>query len=285
MVTVRYGHLGDTERVIAMLSKVWEDDYVPHVWAEWVERPDMGLVFVAEHEGKIVGTCYVDFMTSNTCWFQAMRVHPDYRRLGVGSHLTSFCIQEARARGMQAAYLGIDSDNVASQTMTAKHGFVKILDYARLQTKLPASDMPPQNNNWRLATPEDIEEMYVLASTAHTPSVFACWQWEPLSREGLARNLENETIWVWAPDGIRVWAGFENCKPEFHLFAPQGSPADIRSAVEDFYGMIKSNTEVTLEVWMHSNDPLHQHLRDMGFEEIDGYTIWKYVLCPASAVV
>ena len=70
---------------MTLLSKVWADDYVPHMWTEWVQQPEWGIVLVAEHEGSIVGTCYVDFMANNTCWFQAMRVHPDYRQIGRAS--------------------------------------------------------------------------------------------------------------------------------------------------------------------------------------------------------
>lgn len=88
---------------MALLSEVWADDYVPHMWAEWVQQPDWGIVLVAEHEGSIVGICYVDFMANNTCWFQAMRVHPGFRRLGVGSELTKVSLREARVRGKSAA--------------------------------------------------------------------------------------------------------------------------------------------------------------------------------------
>ena len=281
MITVRYGQLDDTERVMTLLSKVWEDDYVPHMWAEWVQQPEWGIVLVAEHEESIVGTCYVDFMANNTCWFQAMRVHPDYRRLGVGTELTKACLQEAKVRGKSAAYLGIDADNSASVKMTIKQGFIKLLDYRRVITKLPPRDTLPRGQTmWRQATDSDIPAMLELCNKTNGPrSIFACWQWEPLSPDALERNIRQESLWVWGTsDEIRVWAGFENHKPEYHLFAPCGEPPFIKAALDDLLDFIQGQNEVALEFWIHSEDPIVSYLKTMGFVEEDGYTIWEYGL-------
>lgn len=281
MITVRYGQLEDTERIMALLSKVWADDYVPHMWAEWVRETDWGIVLVAECEGNIVGTCYVDFMANDTCWFQAMRVHPDYRRLRVGTELTKACLREAKARGKQLAYLGVDADNNASIKMTAKQGFIKILDYRRLTTKLPPRDTLTRGQTmWRQATESDIPAMLKLRKPSNGPgSIFACWQWEPLSHDALERNIRQETLWVWGTaEEVRVWAGFENHKPEYHLFAPYGESESVKAALDDLLDFIQGQAEVALEFWIHSEDPIVSYLKTIGFVEEDGYTVWEYKL-------
>lgn len=282
MITVRKARLEDTQDVYDLLSKVWQDDYVPHVWSEWVQQPEWGIVLVAEHNSQIVGTCYVHFMTNRACWLQAMRVHPDYRRLGVGSLLTQGCLAEIKAQGFCAAYLGIDSDNTASITMTKRQGFNKILDYKRLATKLPPKDSLPRSSTaWRQAVEDDIPAMLELCKANNcSQSVFARWEWEPLSYESLDRNVRQETLWVWAPGGeVHVWAGFEIFKPEYCLFAPCGSSSQaVLNAVDDLLGFIQGNEEAIIEVWMHEDDFLSKHLAALQFSEEDGYTIWKYSL-------
>ncbi|MBS3950681.1 MAG: GNAT family N-acetyltransferase [Peptococcaceae bacterium] len=281
MMNVRYGQLDDTERIMALLSKVWADDYVPHLWTEWVQQPECGIVLVAECEGSIVGTCYVDFMANDTCWFQAMRVHPGYRRLGVGTELTKVCLQEAKARGKHAAYLGIEADNSASANMTIKQGFVKLLDFRRLITKLPPCEiLSPRQTMWRQATEGDIAAMLRICNTTMAPGpIFACWQWEPLSHDALERNIRHETLWVWGSLGeIRVWAGFENHKPEYHLFSPSGAVQDIKAALDDLLDFIQGPDEVALKFWIHNESPVITYLKTIGFIEEDGYTIWEYNL-------
>lgn len=279
MITVRRGRIDDTEQVQALLSRVWPDDYVPHVWAEWVQQPEWGIVLVAEYRDSIVGTCYVDFMANGTCWFQAMRVDPDYRRLGVGSALTQSCFTEAKASGMREAYLGIDSDNTASLQMTARQGFEQILYYQRLMTKLPPRDtLPTSQSLWRQAVEDDIDAILHLCKLNDITSIFACWQWEPLSQDALLRNIRQESLWVYGKGEITAWAGFEIHKPEYHLFAPCGSASHVQAAIDDLLSFIQGTNEAELEVWMSAKDSLRDYLSSLGFHESDGYTIWRYTL-------
>ncbi|MDP3487859.1 MAG: hypothetical protein Q8S19_08005 [Bacillota bacterium] len=87
-----------------------------------------------------------------------------------------------------------------------------------------------------------------------------------------------------SPGEICVWAGFENHKPEYHLFAPSGESQSIKAALDDLLDLIQGQDEVALEFWIHSEDPIVAHLKTMGFVEEDGYTIWEYSLDPQLVV-
>ncbi|MDP3058898.1 MAG: GNAT family N-acetyltransferase, partial [bacterium] len=244
-----------------------------------------GIVLVAEYEGKIVGTSYVKFLPLNDCWFQALRVHGDYRRLGLGNALTIASIEHAKASGKKRAYLGIDSDNTASLTMTARAGFSKISEYARLLKKLPTigSEILKEAIPLRRASTDDLNLMLKLAEEYNKREFIACWQWQPFSREALQRNTEDKHIWVQDDPTLTLFAGFEDFEGEVHLFDPVGAPEDILHLIHTLTNSLARQQEVTFEVWLHHQNPLIAHLIDeLGFAKDDGYTIWEYPLTKAT---
>lgn len=81
-------------------------DYVGDAFSEWLES---GCdVWVADAEGIPVGIACTAYPTPAEAWFQGLRVHPDYRRQGIGTMLTQACIKGARKRGAHIARLIID---------------------------------------------------------------------------------------------------------------------------------------------------------------------------------
>lgn len=281
MLNIRRARLEDAEKVLDMLSRVWEDDYVKGLWAEWVQSPHLGIVLVAEVKGDMAGTCYINFMPHSACWFQAMRVDPRFRRLGVGSRLTAASLNAAREAGQTHVYLGIDADNEASLIMTAKAGFTKLFDYMRLTTKLPPRDTgePRPTTQWRQAVEQDASAALALAID-HTvdKALYACWQWQPLSLEAIMHNIQRNNLWVWGQPDIRVWGGLEQFGPYNALFSLYGKEQDVVEAFDDLVSYLPRGEEVTLEVWLHKENPLYKHARSLGYEEVDGNTIWEYKL-------
>ena len=78
-------------------------------------RQDLGLAFVAEHRGRVVGTItyYRDAndegmgprVEPGTAGIRAVAVHPDARGLGLGRRLATAAIEQARADGKRAIVL------------------------------------------------------------------------------------------------------------------------------------------------------------------------------------
>lgn len=286
MVQVRRGVVEDHPEVLQLLSKVWHDDYVPHLWLEWVERPEAGIVLVAEEDARIVGTCYVDFMPHGACWFQALRVHPGYRRLGVGRALTNAGITESRLLGRDYAYLGIDAENTASLTMTAKAGFTQIAEYSLMARQLPVqafdSADTPQAARWRKAVATDLDKMLTCAAGLGRTEFIACWQWQPLSGETLSENIERNNLWVQDDPAAFVFAGFEDSESHPHLFDPCGDPKSIKDLIASLTADLRREEETKFEVWLHHDNPMVEYLiHDLGFAQEEGYTIWQYPLQPA----
>ena len=276
MLTIRRGKPEDNPQIQELLKHVWQDDYVPYMWLDWGNSPNQGIVLVAEAEGKLIGTTYVAFRPQNTCWFQALRVHLDFRRSGVGSQLTQASIQEAKAAGKVKVYLGIDSDNTASLALTQGIGFSKISEYIRLTT---TNYQAPQNHQtlWRPAQVEDIEIIYQDGQARCIKELLLCWQWQPFSKEALVKFSQEGHLSVWGDGKIQVWGGLEIFE-EIHLFAPQGDEEDTKEAIADAGDLARQRKADCLEIWLPQGSPLENHLLDKGYAPDDGYIIWGYIL-------
>ena len=285
MIKVRRGSKEDLPAVLSLLSKVWEDDYVPHLWLEWAESPDEGIVLVAESDAEIVGTTYVDFMSHGDCWFQALRVHPEYRRLGVGSALAQTALQESKANGRCYAYLGIDAENTASLNMTSRLGFRQIAAYTLLSLKLPPlpanTGTKTDTTAWRKATIDDLPNMLKVAKDVRRTEFIACWQWQPLSAEALRENIEQDNIWVQDDPSAFAFAGFEESESHPHLFDPCGQPETVKALIVSLTAALRRESETKFEVWLRHDSPLVEFLlHESSFVEEEGYTIWEYPLQP-----
>lgn len=284
MIKVRRGRADDLPAVLRLLSKVWEDDYVPHLWLEWATSPDEGIVLVAESDEEIVGTTYVDFMPHDACWFQALRVHPDFRRLGVGSALAQTALRESRGANRSYAYLGIDAENTASLNMTARLGFRQITEYTLLSIDLPPrqegiTTQDPKSPQWRKSTPDDLPQMLEAARIAGRKEFIACWQWQPLSPEALLENIADHNIWLYDDPEDYAFAGFEESDSHPHLFDPCGRPETVRRLISYLASALQRDEMVKFEVWLRHDSPLVEYLlHECGFREEEGYTIWEYPL-------
>ncbi|MBT9152812.1 MAG: hypothetical protein DDT35_01035 [Firmicutes bacterium] len=278
MVHVRRAATSDTERVLAMLKHIRDDDYVPRSWAKWVADESSGLVLVAEAGENIVGTCYVHFLPNKLCWFQAMRVDVDARRLGVGSALTAACIDFARTAGYRSAFLGIVADNAPSLNMSAKAGFKKICEYSRVGQKIAAlkEGSSKEATRWRMAKEDDIDTVLAIGqSYAPSGAIFACWQWQPLSRAAIQSVIQEGDLWVWDNNGVSLWAGFNNFGEYSALFPMAGPKEELHSAFMDLLSWLPDEKETFLELWQTPDTPLLTVAKSLGFTGDDGYTIWE----------
>lgn len=284
-MNIRRAELTDTAKAMSLLARVWEDDYLLHTWVKWVEETDHGVVLVALEGDEIIGTCYINFLPENRCWFQGMRVDPEVRRAGIGSALTAASLQVAREAHCTNVFLGIDADNAPSLTMTAKAGFRKICDYARVGKKISPREpgAPKAPTAWREAQAEDVEALWQLGQ-AYAPSgaIFASWLWQPVSRAALQNCIAENDLWVWGAPEVAVWAGFAKFDDYCALFPLAGDQASVQLAFMDLLQWLPDEKELHLELWQAPLNALQDLPQKHGFTGDDGYTIWEYDLVASS---
>jgi len=83
------------------------------------------------HKGEIVGITglYHDYREKNIAWLGWFGVHPQHRRLGLGSMLLEFAISEAEKRGFSILklYSSFDKNERAAHFLYRRYGFIQIL--------------------------------------------------------------------------------------------------------------------------------------------------------------
>jgi ribosomal protein S18 acetylase RimI-like enzyme len=81
-----------------------------------------GLLFVAQAEGKIVGSIMAGY-DGHRGWIYSLAVLPEYRRRGLGSRLVRHAEQQLRALGCPKINLQILKENEAVESFYRKLGY------------------------------------------------------------------------------------------------------------------------------------------------------------------
>lgn len=95
-----------------------------------VTNPDVGIILVARHGGKLVGMVNILFTVSTALGakvaiLEDMVVLPDERSAGVGSNLLTAAIATAREYDCKRVTLLTDSDNETAHLFYEKQGFTR----------------------------------------------------------------------------------------------------------------------------------------------------------------
>jgi ribosomal protein S18 acetylase RimI-like enzyme len=130
---VREARRSDKEPLMSFIKYVWGGtDYIPHVWDDWI-RDRSAKMFVIETDGKPIAMNRVRFPEDGSAWFEGVRVHPQYRRLGLASMLGENAMKVASDRGSTIFRLTSGSRNKASHGQVAKMGFREVSRFSVYQ--------------------------------------------------------------------------------------------------------------------------------------------------------
>ncbi len=273
----RRARLEDSVQVKQLLSRVWEDDYVGYLWDDWVAGAGEGVPLVATLEDKVVGVAYVRFIDARVAWFMSLRVDPDHRRNGVGAALSQACMQHARQAGREVARLLIDTDNHASQALTERAGFRRIVTYEKLVKPVVAIDGPV------LAQPDLAELPRVLELAREQGYKYWHWDWETHDLQFAAIEA------TWRDGGFRVLPGqaaqaylaVSYHDEEVEVYQPVG---DLDVLLELLGGVEREAAQrglTSIEVFLPQDSPFSESFVTRGGlrpVENDGFTIWEYKL-------
>ena len=203
-------------------------DYVYEALKDWIEGD--GDLWVADADGRAVGVTHVRYLSRDIAWFEGIRVHPDYRKHGIGRLLTEASILGAKERGALTAYAAIDMDNLASQSLAKSMGF-RLADILIELSKAQAMDMKvclttetrgpnlktlvspredlccyDKNNitlyftdgvhaGIRKATSEDIDKIYAMGKDK-VRFIGSNFTWRPFDKDTIALPIDGEMIFV-----------------------------------------------------------------------------------------
>jgi len=120
----------------------------PQVIAEHLGQPNYSPeqdLFIAEIDGDIIG--YMDIKPELAigrvvlgCW-----VHPEHRRRGLASKLSSCAMRRARELGVRVVHVNIMSDNAVAKSVLSRLGFSLARRFLELKLDMPNVHWPDIN--------------------------------------------------------------------------------------------------------------------------------------------
>ncbi len=125
----------DIETLLAFMAQLYRHDRIP--WNEPQARaalvnllghPDMGLVWLIEHEAEAVGYLVLTLGYSleyhgRDAFVDEIFIREDYRGQGIGKAALQFAEEACRARGVQALHLEVERSNLSARAFYRNAGF------------------------------------------------------------------------------------------------------------------------------------------------------------------
>lgn len=209
-IEIRPARAEDKNAIVAFCQNTFSwGDYIPDVWDDWLVGSN-GKMFVGTVDGRRVGMVHVAFLEDGAAWMEGMRVHPDFRRRGIGSAMDAAARLYARERGRRIARLATGITNRAAQKTLATQGYERIAQFNEWTTK-PASRGASRcaPTDARVAAPCDADTILKqwnvseqsLKSRGLIPN--RDWQWTELTDATIRRSLYSGEVRV-APRGFAI---------------------------------------------------------------------------------
>ncbi len=157
-LVVRPARAEDRDAVFAFSSTTFDgEDYIPYVWDDWLGAdPERSALLVAVWNEQPVGVIHWRLLSDEEAWIEGIRVDPAERRRGVGRAMLSRALAGADAHGAQVARLMTSEQNVASQQLVGRFGFVRVAELVRYEA---AASEEAGNAAARLG-PEDFDRVW-----------------------------------------------------------------------------------------------------------------------------
>ena len=222
----------DRADVEALCAQVWGgEDYIPQVWDEWLADPE-GEFSVVELNGRVVALAKLSHVADDEWWLEGMRVHPNYRRLGVSRLLQAHQLQVAERLGVGVVRFATASYNRPIHRNALRDGFRRVAEFRHCR-----ADALPGPQALRPLGPEDLEAAWGLIADSPIRQASGglyevWWQWRRLTKDRLAAHIAAGQVWGIDLDGKLAALAIVPAGPgEEHLSVGylDGTPEGLRA--------------------------------------------------------
>lgn len=212
----------DKTAIVAFCQNTFSwGDYIADAWDRWMEDPN-GKIFVGLVDTQPVAMVHVALLDKGVVWMEGMRVHPDFRRHGIGTAIDVVGRSYARERGHPIARLATSIHNIPAQKALDVQGYTRIAEFDEWVAQ-PFEASPAEV---RVAGPDDVPGILALwdrsdiriATRSLLPDQ---WRWTELSEARLVRHTEAHQVRI-VPGGFGLFSTNDGEEPEFLVQALAG---------------------------------------------------------------
>ncbi len=261
-------------------------DYVSERFNQWLEESDTA-VFVADLAGDPVALGRIRLVSSTEAWSNAMRVHPDHRRRGLGSAVGQAMWEWARTADARVVRLAVEDWNEAARGQVMGAGFRPVGSWLWARRGVGDSSPVPEGNGGvrvkgdealRLAHSAEAEPALLswsggeLSRAAH--GLFPTqWTWRRLRIEHLTDAAARTALW----EGRTGWAIASRDEDRFLVDWVETTPEDARAMVRALAERAADSGADMMRAMIPDVDWLVRAFRRAGFET-GGITVYGLAL-------
>lgn len=286
--TIRLATPDDHAHIAAWTSSTFSwGDYVGDSFLDWLDR-DGSAVFVADVGGQAMALARVQMVSPTEAWSSAMRVHPEFRRIGMGTAVAAGSWEWAREQGAQVVRLASEDWNVAAHNQVRKAGFREMGTWLWARRGVgDSSPVPEGNGGVRVKGAEALKPAHraeaepallswsggELSRAAH--GLFPIgWTWLRLRLEHLHDAAARRALW----EGRTGWAIAEiRMDNRFDVHWIETTREDARAMVRALVERAADSGADTMRAMLPDVDWLVQAFRRAGFET-GGMTVFGKAL-------
>jgi GNAT superfamily N-acetyltransferase len=278
-IEVRPAQAGDKDAVLAFCQNTFSwGDYVAEVWDTWLTDV-RGQLLVGLVGPRPVGLVHLAFLESNAAWLEGMRVHPAFRRRGVGSAVDSAARRHARARGARLARLATSAKNIAAQETLATLGYACVARFVEWKAEPARSEFSAT----RVATHADEADILELwdGSLARGASGLVPdqnWHWDALTRARLHGQIETAQVRINGGGFAFLVAQEQTATSEMTLHALAGDAESTYTLALAARGEADYRGYPSVEALLIDQPQINSALERAGFLRQGGMLIYEQVL-------
>ncbi len=192
-ITTRILDERDHEKIIEISESVWEDDYVPDNFKNWVKDPLWTPIGCFDN-GTLVSFAALE-EKSEYAEVKALRTHSEHQKKGYGVRVVDEIVSLAKDKGIRDLRYCTSSRNSGSMKLAERAGFMltEEVGYVRLYSPFPPHPKPSSS-----LIPVEVDAERAFDAIQSAPELVenkfipVAWEFEDKTLEGLKR-LEKET--------------------------------------------------------------------------------------------
>lgn len=161
-ITIRPAATTDKDYIASWTTDTFEwGDYVSERFDSWL-TDQRGLVSVAVHaDGHQIGISRVVMLSDTEAWCHAARVHPDFRRSGIGSALHDYGLDWAVSQGALVSRLMVEDWNEPARAQVARNGYREVVKWMSATREVSIGDPLPEGAGLARASRAEVPAAWI----------------------------------------------------------------------------------------------------------------------------
>ncbi len=182
----------DVEHIVPWTTDTFDwGDYVPDRLPAWIEDPSSAVVVCLDESEIPVALAHALLLSKTEAWLEAARVHPDYKRSGMGSAMNHAGVAWARERGAKVVRLATEADNEAARRQVEALDYRQTSNWVHARYEIGPGSAKPGKPGLRPAPPSDVDAAWMFWSTSNLAHdsrglIAHGWRWRKATPGDLA---------------------------------------------------------------------------------------------------